>query len=532
MTKSIGAYLYIIFKSRYNLLISSLFVSLLVLLATWPLLGRSPWGDEVALFTNFPLSPLRAFFSPLPYYNQAATPLYSVAWSLLGFLNPFYIRILSFLSLLFASIYLISLLLNRYSLPSAFIAAASIAIYKPAFIHLSEMKHYGLEILACLCIIVWLARKDPQEPLKQRDIFILLVSLLLGISTFLLGIIALAVYFAQRLSIDRNISMIEYLLSATFVSAAASYFFLIKRIVFFQVSNYPDTYSYVGVTVQVKRYFMALYQLIPGESPKAMIVLLVMPLSIVLYRSLADKSSQRLLAFLVITNLVYLALSALGVYPVMSVRHVIWFSAFLWAVFAVSISFIVDVTRQFTRSAVVSFIPIVAITVISFSPLVRADTSDLPVHRRAQNDDAISHLKKMPSSKIRFWIAGEPVFHYYLRHDPSLSRFSFRDFRPRLSALIKYKNPETYTRGTANLLPFARDAFRDVQSRERFLIFASHYNRSVDSNRTRGLHDALAERMCQYSVKDFAFVSIYDVVCDKSSPPASLMPVPMPLEPY
>lgn len=40
---------------------------------------------------------------------------------------------------------------------AAFIAAASLAVYKPAFTNLFEIKHYGLEILACLCIIVWVA---------------------------------------------------------------------------------------------------------------------------------------------------------------------------------------------------------------------------------------------------------------------------------------------------------------------------------------------------------------------------------------
>jgi hypothetical protein len=60
---------------------------------------------------------------------------------------------------------------------------------------LSEMKHYGLEIHACLCIGNWVMRKDPNKLLNHIDVLVLRASLLLGISTFPLGIMALAIFF-------------------------------------------------------------------------------------------------------------------------------------------------------------------------------------------------------------------------------------------------------------------------------------------------------------------------------------------------
>ena len=496
-------------------LVSCAFVTLLVILVSWSFLGRSPWTDEVSLFTNYPFSPFHAFFSPLPYFNQAATPLYSLVWSLIGFLSPFYIRLLSLSTLLFLSICLVSYSIERRPLTAACVAAASVVAYRPSFMMLSEMKHYGLEILACLCIVIWVVRKDHRESLNRNDLLILTVSLLLGISTFPLGVIALAIFFVLRFWKIGSITKIDYLLSLAYVASASAYYFLVKNIVFFQISNYPDAYRYDGIAVSIKQYLSALFGLLPGGGQKAVILFALIPFFIVFLRSLVNDSSRRLLAFSATTFLVYLALTALGVYPAKYTRHVVWFSAILWVLFATSLSFVMDCIRQYSRHVLVSYIPLVAVVVISFAPLVRSASITSSDLSSTHNNEAISELKTMPASKLRFWIGGEKVFHYYLRHDPALSKFSVRDWKPSPSELVKYENPDSYDRTKIDMLPSARDAIGDILPGERFLIFASHFNRQGGwaPNRAKGLHTALAERMCKFSTKDFNGVSIYDVIC-------------------
>jgi hypothetical protein len=461
------------------------------------------------------MNPFHAFFYPLPYFDQAATPLYSVVWSLLGSLSPFYIRLFSLSSLFFLSTCLISYSIERRHLTAACVAAASVVAFKPSFMMLSEMKHYGLEILACLCIVVWVVRKDPDKLLNQFDFFILLASLLLGISTFPLGVIALAIFLAHRFTKFGGIKRIELVLSAIYLMTALAYYILVKRIVFFQISNFPDAYRYEGITVSIKQYLFALVGLLPGKGLNAVALFVLIPFFIIFLRSLADDSSRRLILFSVMTFLAYLVLSALGVYPAKYPRHVIWFSAVLWVVFATALSFVMDCVRQYSRNSLLGYMPLVAVVVISFVPFIRwvSVASDTSI---THNNEAISQLKKMPASKVRFWIGGEPVFHYYLRHDPGLSKFSVRDWKPSPSALIEFKNPETYERTNINFLPAARDAFSDIRPNERFLIFASHFAKQGGwaPNRAKGLHDALAERMCKFATKDFQGVSIYDVTCD------------------
>jgi hypothetical protein len=380
---------------------------------------------------------------------------------------------------------------------------------------LSEMKHYGLEILACLCIVTWVVRKDPNKLLNRLDLLVLLASLLLGISTLPLGVIALAIFFAHRFSEVGGIARIEYVLSAVYVMAASAYYFLVKRIVFFQVSNYPDAYGYEGIMTSVKQYLSALVGLLPGGGINAVMLFVFIPLFVVSLRSLANDSSRRLLLFAVLTFLVYLGLSALGVYPAKYPRHVIWFSAVLWVAFATALSFVMDCVRQCYRRSLLAYIPLIAVVVVSFAPIVRLASIASSDISFAHNNEAISQLKQMPALRLRFWIGGDSVFHYYLRHDPGLSKFFVRDWKPSPSTLVEHINPDAHDRTKTDMLPPARDAFSDIQPNERFLIFASDFDRQGGwaPNRAKGLHDALAERICKFATKDFKNVSIYDVTC-------------------
>ncbi len=69
---------------KNNSLVQKIVASLFILILCLPLLGRSLWVDEAMLFSNNPLPHIIDIFRPLPYYDQAATPFYSVLMSVIG----------------------------------------------------------------------------------------------------------------------------------------------------------------------------------------------------------------------------------------------------------------------------------------------------------------------------------------------------------------------------------------------------------------------------------------------------------------
>ncbi len=109
------------------------------------------------LLSNYPLSNPRLAFEPLPLYDQAATPLYSLLLGWTALLDSTLTRATRFF-VIFSSAIVIPNWNNR-SPQSLLIAAATVTAPSQPMIYMIEMKNYGLESVGTLATASWFIHK-------------------------------------------------------------------------------------------------------------------------------------------------------------------------------------------------------------------------------------------------------------------------------------------------------------------------------------------------------------------------------------
>jgi len=490
-------------------------VSLILIVASLPLLHRSLWFDELALFFNYPLPPLRALFSPLPFFNQAATPLYSLLWGVFGALPPLWVRIISCLIIIPSSLWLVFMCSNMRSWKSIIYASFAIVLYWQGFFYISEMKHYALEIIACLIAVAWFLNKPIHSDLEWRDIGILSLSLLTGISTLPLALLSL--FWWVVLSINRGwrISVRDLSKVALYSLLVAAYYFNVKHITLYQLTNSPDVYRYPGLGESLGYFKDAALSLLTGPVPYSIVLLLLIPLFILSVDSFRSDHSRKLLTLTILYLVVYLIIFASGMAPVRYTRHVLWMTALLWVFFVNSLEIISFWLIRITGRNIASYVPLVMAALLSTYSLKYLPNSPAKDFSVTHNNAAIDYLESIPSQELRFWIAGEPAFHFYKKYHTDLAKHKYADWAPTKSSSGDYGDPKTYDSRKIDVTDGALAMLADVKPREPFLIFASHYDKVGGwfPNHSKALHKALAVKRCSYYTNDFEDVHVYHVTC-------------------
>jgi hypothetical protein len=152
-------------------LILSILVAIIVGLALYPMMNRSLWVDEAMLFRNYPIENIGAIFSPLRYYDQAATPLYSLFASLIAPLDISTGRYTSTIFIISSVVWL--LIFGRSSPITISIAFLGVfAFFNPLLMY-SEFKHYGFEVIGVSISIRWFLFKNNTDKLNAKDLFFL-----------------------------------------------------------------------------------------------------------------------------------------------------------------------------------------------------------------------------------------------------------------------------------------------------------------------------------------------------------------------
>ncbi len=170
-------------SSIFFRLASAFLVSVILTTICWRQLGRSVWIDEAMLLSNYPLTTIKAFISPLTLYDQAATPAYSFLGSIISSSEIFTLRttLLAIISFIAVSI----LLAGFAGAPSTFIALLSLTAFSAPLLMLSEFKYYGLEVAGVVLSAVWYLKKNSSD-LTGRDTAILISSMLLGVTSLMI----------------------------------------------------------------------------------------------------------------------------------------------------------------------------------------------------------------------------------------------------------------------------------------------------------------------------------------------------------
>lgn len=489
--------------------------SLLLIVASLPLLHRSLWFDELALFFNYPLPPFSALFSPLPFFNQAATPLYSLFWGVFGALPPLWIRIISCMIIIPSSLWLVFLCSNMRSWKTIIYASFALILYWQGFFYISEMKHYALEIIACLIAVAWFLNKPVSSDLEWRDIGILSLSLFTGISTLPLGLLSLFLWAILSIGRGWKVSLRDLSKVGLYSLFVAAYYFNVKHIALYQLSNSPDVYRYPGLGDSLGYFKDAASSLLAGPVPYSIFLLLAIPLLILLVDSFRSDHSRKLLTLAIFYLLVYLIIFGLGLAPVRYTRHVLWMTALLWVLFVNSLESISYWLIRIEGRNIASYLPLVMAAWLSTYSLKYLPSSPAKDYSITHNNAAIDYLASIPSQELRFWVAGEPAFHFYKKYNPELAKHKFPDWAPTKSSIGDYGDTKTYDSRKIDVTDGALAMLSGIKPREPFLIFASHYDKVGGwfPNHSKALHKALAIKRCTYYTNDFEDVHVYHVSC-------------------
>ncbi len=436
-----------------NIALVGLFIAaVLIAIIVAQAIGRPPWIDETMAMRNYPLQDFRAFFEPLPFYSQAAPPLFNLLMTAMVSWPPEAIRI-SLLTLIgLGSLAVVAV--NFRNSGAVLGAALALVAMKHALHQITEIKYYGFEIFGTVLILVWLLGRRPQRRLGLRDLMILAAGVLSGISTLVIAVLALGYVGLARLSARQRIAFPEIVGSCLFLLFTVAYYIAIRHAVSIQLDTYFDIYQLNGASAALNFLIVAASFGSPYFIPLA---LFAVALSL---RDWRNPVSRDLLLFSTIIFTVFSALAFVGLFPASAARHVTWVGGF-GLVLVANAGRILMSNLPATRSATVQQVGIAAVfMLLALLPavnLIRGWNREFP---GTDNAAAVRELLNRPEYDVGLWIGGQPAIEYYRRFLPQLDRRRYFGLLNVTSAPLP-----TEMRSPAYLQrPFAEIA-ADIQSR-------------------------------------------------------------------
>lgn len=516
----------------------------LLFILVWPLAQRSIWTDEAMLMYNFPLRDVMQIFQPLPYYDQAGTPLVS---ALLSFTSQLDITVIRYI--LFSILVLGVLLINKFHKTQGILSLALVlclmSLWQVLY-YSTELKHYGFEVLGAVLLISWLIHKHPSSRLTFYDLLVLMLGACLGISTMVIASCALITFLTNK-SIDKERYHFQDIgFSVLFFVFILSYYFLISYISHTQIANYPDVYN-KGAIRSLLDYISSVYRISTAN------IVLLPALFIVGLWMFANWKNTVVKRFIVMSLLVFSAfglLAILGKYPAYSSRHVVWSQAFLF------MSMIIFFNQQTQKSkhintkkptSSLSFILLLLILPAAvYSALIIYDKNKSYV--QAQNNETIQWLSQIEPINIGFWASGQQVIGAYKNSYPALEKHQyfgnvnasskintvdttlpFHEMATTIEAHRQDEGAVARTRFYMSQSDYIYPAITLLEQapvNETFLIFASHIDKSPtnainnngkDNGKHRALLKAMEAKACNYEqAVDLKKVLIYKVKCKKT----------------
>lgn len=504
----------------------ALSAALCVVAINAPVLERSLWADEAMLFSNFPLAKVGHALRPLPFYDQAATPAYSIAVSWLADASIPVVRGAS-LGVIAFLIALATTIANRTWLAGLVSALCLTAFLEPLIIF-SELKHYGLEAAGVALSTLWFEYKDSRTRFAFGDAALLVCAMLLGISTLIPTCVALGLFFAVRLALRAPVKASEMAMGTAVLAAAVGYYLLIRHVTQFQIANYSDAYSHAIGPGNVAVMLDAVLGLV-GRQGLALSGLAVIAIAMTRH----DPRSRRLLLIVAATGAAFLVVSFLSLYPATNSRHMNWTAALFVSVLFAGIYRGLGLSGRARLPAVVVAVAVVGATARTSVHLWR-DSFEITA-----NGQAMSFLRAQAPSPVGLWVAAQPVLDYYERLDPEVGKHSYFGRLNRASAvalttpLARTVTPEQYNRtrdlpgawgrtlmlrGSMDYTAPAAALLAEAPKNSRFFVLASHYDLQARGGypqaRVDALEGAFAAGRCEVDiVQRLRRVVVYRASC-------------------
>lgn len=389
-------------KLNFNSIIEGILVFVMAYMI-FRLCQRSIWLDEAYLLKSILNSDnYLSFFTPLPYYDQAQPVIASFIFKgIVDLISKhfFYIRLIYFLLLSssFIAIYKIfSLNIKKENRILTFlIAGASLSVWGFYF---TEIKHYGLEIVASFAIVGTIYFYHKTEDEIKTLIFLLLI-LPLGFSTLIPIGLVFGCLFLIVLYKKKNFSK-EYILFSLILLLEMLLIYLhMKYLTIYQLNNYQVYFS-KGWLSDIKELIDSIFGAYGGRA------FFLIAASSTLISFLSDKKSFlfKLNIYFIITSFSIVILKILGVYPVISGRHIVWIVPFSLVIINLTLIFLKEQKNIFSK--VIFYFLISLLSIVFFKNINRKMVF-------TNNNDLYSFVSKMEKSNILVLQWAVPSLEYY-----------------------------------------------------------------------------------------------------------------------
>lgn len=357
---------------------------------------RSMWIDEISQLLNYPLEGLAQAFGPLPIAQQAAPPLFNLLFHAISGLE---LRALRFVMIAMTLAIIVVALLGAFGRRALPIAAGLFILlsHESFLVNASMLKFYAFEIAGFTIFSAWIYAKNRHEAFNTRDFAILLFGLVIGVSTIVGACVVLAVFLSLRLA-GRQLGRREMALAGLLVVIAIGYYAQIRHATEIQITAFPDAYGSEGIAA-VARFLDASLELFQRRGAATLLVLSAITLAALLFlRGAAHSRLAGLAAFAAAVTLVFLGLAAVGKYPAVSSRHLVW----MLGIFGVLTGALVDGLMRSEHQArspfAIAALGILAVILVGTG--LRVATKWPPTLVEGASDQLISTLAVMPPSHV------------------------------------------------------------------------------------------------------------------------------------
>ncbi len=283
---------------------------------------RSIWIDEVSQLLNFPLDNLAQAFGPLPEAQQAGPPLFNL---LLHFISGLSVPAMRIIMIMVTLGVIFAALLGAFGRRPLPIAAGLFVLlsHQPFLINASMLKFYALDAAGFAIFAAWIYAKDRTSPLNLRDSVILLIGMLIGVSTIVGACVVVGLFLALRL-VNRQLGMGEIALGGLIIAVALAYYLQIGYATRIQITAFPDAYGGTGLDA-ILRFGEAATQLLQKRGAAVLAVLCLVAVAVLVFQKSENQTQLAgLVLFGATITAVFLVLAAIGKYPAVSPRHLVW----------------------------------------------------------------------------------------------------------------------------------------------------------------------------------------------------------------
>lgn len=460
--------------------LTSLLLIILGAILVLKMTHRSVWIDEAALLKNIISNKTYLdLFYPLPYYKQAEPFIVSLFFKFTTEHFSYDFQLIRTVIAMFMVVFIWPLLLIFKKKPFAQLVLVLVVILNLPVLsyYFTEIKHYFLEILASVFMIYSIYLYNETKKLN-KPIFILSISTLLGFSTLIPSAI-IFIYFLLS----------EYRKNETFLKKETllilGFYILIVIVTYghmkFLTAQQTSVASYkssgvVGDLLTLKRLAFLVY----GH------IFIYLASFSTIYALFVDKTSFifRLNIIFVAILLVVVVSKLIGVYPIISERHLVWILPFSIVITALSIMSLLE------RQALYKYTGYILISGLFFHTLnvsYKLHVQKLP--ERTANNNLYGYVSKMKKSTIVIFPAAVPSFEYYFTLMSALKKHEY----------YLDKNRDDYYLGYENNIAFF------TISENKFYYLLSHTahidntRKTSTSYRTERVREIFKKNNCSYS---------------------------------